>query len=393
MTEMHESPRTGAMGQGIGLSVSGLCKTYTAGPLAASDVGFSLEPGHLFTLLGPSGSGKTTTLRSVAGLETPDAGEISCGDQVVFSSSKRVDVPANRRGFGMVFQSYAIWPHMTVFDNVAYPLTVKRRKERPTKPDIRRRVRDALASVQLENVEQRRATKLSGGQQQRLALARALVMQPPLLLLDEPLSNLDAKLRDDMRLELKNLQRNIGVTTLYVTHDQTEALALSNTIGVMNKGCLEQVGTPSDIYLKPATRFVAEFIGSTNVVDGTVLKAIGSSCDIETKAGVVTAETLDQVDAGAPVVVSIRPELVTMTERAAGTAPRTGAWDGVVQTRAYLGEAADHLVMVNGGAVELRIRTSPGASLHPGAVVDVNLEGVMPRAFAVASTGEQPADD
>jgi iron(III) transport system ATP-binding protein len=383
MTDLRVNAPVTTSRRRVGLSVSGLSKAYTPGVLAADDVSFALEPGKLFTLLGPSGSGKTTTLRSVAGLENPDQGEISCGDRRVFSSSDKIDTPANRRGFGMVFQSYAIWPHMTVFDNVAYPLTVRRRRDRPSKPEIRKSVRAALARVQLDNLESRRATKLSGGQQQRLALARALVMEPPLLLLDEPLSNLDAKLREDMRLELQSLQRDLGVTTLYVTHDQTEALALSDQIGVMNKGRLVQVGSPSEIYLEPASRFVAEFIGSTNLVNGEVVDATGKDCVVQTTAGRVYAQTPDQVSVGDPMVVSLRPELVMLSERSADRPPRAGSWEGVVRTRAYLGEAADHLVVLNDGAFELRVRTAPGASVPPSTAVDVSLDGAMARAFAV----------
>jgi iron(III) transport system ATP-binding protein len=382
MTDLCVNPQASTTGRRVGLSVAGLSKAYTPGVMVARDVCFELDPGALFTLLGPSGSGKTTTLRSVAGLETPDEGEIGCGSRLVFSSRDKIDVPVNRRGFGMVFQSYAIWPHMTVFDNVAYPLAVRKRKERPAKAEIRTRVRTALAQVQLDDMEERRATKLSGGQQQRLALARALVMQPPLLLLDEPLSNLDAKLREDMRVELKSLQLDLGVTTLYVTHDQTEALALSDQIGVMNNGRLEQVGTPSEIYLEPATRFVAEFIGSTNLIHGEIVGFNGDECIVDTKAGRVDAQTPDAVSVGDSVVVSLRPELVVLHERPAAGLSRDAAWEGVVRSRAYLGEAADHVVVVN-DSVELRVRTAPGSSLSPSTTVEVNLEGAMARAFAV----------
>jgi iron(III) transport system ATP-binding protein len=383
------SPILSETGPSVGLTIEGLSKTYPAGPLAADNVGLELEPGQLFTLLGPSGSGKTTTLRSVAGLETPDRGRISVGDRVVFCSDAKVDVPANKRGFGMVFQSYAIWPHMTVFENAAFPLTASPRRRRLSRPVLRERVMNALTGVQLEGLADRRATKLSGGQQQRLALARALVMRPPLLLLDEPLSNLDAKLRDDMRLELKSLQQNLGVTTLYVTHDQTEALALSNRIGVMRAGRLEQVGTPKEIYLEPATRFVAEFIGSTNLVPGRVVGASGTSCEIETEGGRLVAETFDRVQTGSRVIVSLRPELVTMTNAEAAEPCDERAWQGVVTTRAYLGEAADHLVRIN-DRLELRVRCGPGAALGPGTSVRVHLGGARPRAFL--SEAEHPSE-
>src|SRR5437867_1917113 len=233
---------------------------------AAQDVSFEVPRGKLFTLLGPSGCGKTTTLRSIAGLEKPISGEIAIDGRVVYSSSKGIFVAPNKRNFGMVFQSYAIWPHMNVFQNVAFPLEVRRLSRK----EIRERVERVLTAVQLDHLVNREATKLSGGQQQRLALARALVMEPQLLLLDEPLSNLDAKLRDAMRTELKRLQRELSLTTVYVTHDQSEALALSHEIAVMNEGRIIQVGTPRQIYEQPHDKFVADFVGTTNFIGGTV---------------------------------------------------------------------------------------------------------------------------
>ena len=233
---------------------------------AAQDVSFEVPEGKLFTLLGPSGCGKTTTLRSIAGLERPTSGEIEVAGRVVYSSGRGVFVAPNKRNFGMVFQSYAIWPHMNVFQNVAFPLEVRKLKRR----DIRDKVMRVLGAVQLDHLVDRDATKLSGGQQQRLALARALVMEPQLLLLDEPLSNLDAKLRGQMRTELKRLQRELSLTTVYVTHDQSEALALSHEIAVMNEGRVVQVGTPRQIYEQPKNQFVADFVGTTNFIGGTV---------------------------------------------------------------------------------------------------------------------------
>src|SRR4249919_1915512 len=254
------------------LTVAGLCTDYVSdrGQVirAAQDVSFEVPAGKLFTLLGPSGCGKTTTLRSIAGLERPRSGEISVGGRLIYSSRSNVFIPPNRRGLGMVFQSYAIWPHMTVFENTAFPLQVA--KQRPSKKQIQDRVARVLKVVALEEMAEREATKLSGGQQQRLALARALVMEPPLLLLDEPLSNLDAKLREQMRFELKRLQRDLNITAVYVTHDQVEALTMSSRIAVMNNGRVEQLGRPRDIYNSPASRFVADFIGTSNFIDATV---------------------------------------------------------------------------------------------------------------------------
>ena len=255
------------------LEVVGLNTEYKTpkGPpvKAAQDVSFEVPQGKLFTLLGPSGCGKTTTLRSIAGLERPVSGEIEVDGAPVYSSTRHVLVPPNRRNFGMVFQSYAIWPHMNVLENAAFPLRVGR--ARLSRKEIQDKVMRVLAAVGLDHLAAREATRLSGGQQQRLALARALVMEPRLLLLDEPLSNLDAKLRERMRFELKRIQRELGLTTVYVTHDQSEALALSHEIAVMNEGRIVQIGSPRDIYERPASKFVADFIGSTNFLDARIL--------------------------------------------------------------------------------------------------------------------------
>src|SRR5438067_52242 len=235
---------------------------------AVQNVSFEVPEGKLFTLLGPSGCGKTTTLRSIAGLERPIAGEIESSGRVTFSSRRNICVAVNMRNFGMVFQSYAIWPHMTVLQNAAFPLEVRGGL---TRHAIRDRAMQVLEAVALTEFAERDATQLSGGQQQRLALARALVMQPDLLLLDEPLSNLDARLRERMRLELKRIQRELSITTVYVTHDQAEALALSHEIAVMKEGRIVQIGSPRSIYERPQDRFVAEFIGNSNFIEAEVV--------------------------------------------------------------------------------------------------------------------------
>src|SRR5258705_2798066 len=274
---------------------------------AAQDVSFTVEEGRLFTLLGPSGCGKTTTLRSIAGLERPRAGEISVKGRVVYSSSRRVFVAPNRRGFGMVFQSYAIWPHMNVFENTAFPLEVGDR--RFSRQEIRDKVLRVLRAVQLDELADREATKLSGGQQQRLALARALVMEPQLLLLDEPLSNLDAKLRERMRFELKRLQRELRITTVYVTHDQSEALALSHEIAVMNLGRIQQIGRPRDIYENPSNQFVADFVGNTNFLDGTVVRQDAlDHAVVRTDIGEISVKASRPLRPDERVAISIRPE-------------------------------------------------------------------------------------
>ena len=232
--------------------------------LAVKGVSFRVQAGEQLTLLGPSGCGKTTTLRAIAGLERPSAGAIRIAGQAVYSGREGINVPAEKRGLSMVFQSYAIWPHMTVFENVAYGLRVRRKGAQ----EIRTRVREALDLVQMGAFESRPASQLSGGQQQRVALARACVFQPSVLLFDEPLSNLDAKLRGDMRIELRQLQHRLGITSVYVTHDLEEALAMSDRIVVMRDGLIEQIGSPAEIYGTPRTAFVADFVGSSNLIGG-----------------------------------------------------------------------------------------------------------------------------
>ena len=333
------------------LNVQGLCTEYPneRGQVvkAAQDVTFTVDEGRLFTLLGPSGCGKTTTLRSIAGLEHPRAGEISVNDRLVYSASKGIFVAPNRRGFGMVFQSYAIWPHMNVFENAAFPLRVGAR--RYSRAEIRDKVMRVLTAVQLDHLADREATRLSGGQQQRLALARALVMEPALLLLDEPLSNLDAKLRESMRFELKRLQRELKITTVYVTHDQSEALALSHRIAVMHDGRIVQVGSPRDVYERPDNQFVADFVGSTNFVEGTVLRRSpmpGGDCDVvRTEIGEVAVRALQALRPDERVTLSVRPEDVELSE----TRP-TGdnVWEGQVVQKVFLGEAVDFQVSVGG---------------------------------------------
>jgi iron(III) transport system ATP-binding protein len=270
----------------------------------------------------------------------------------------------------MVFQSYAIWPHMTVFDNVAFPLQVRKRSERPSKKEIEERVTRVLETMELSQQIGRQATKLSGGQQQRLALARALVIQPPLLLLDEPLSNLDAKLRESLRYELKRLQRELGITSIYVTHDQVEALALSTNIAVMQAGKVVQLGKPREVYESPANKFVAEFIGTSNFIPGTVGSRQGAQHVVETTNGTLYLDSVAKLGAGDEVVVSIRPEAVNVSrESRAGVA---NEWHGTVVTRAFLGDAVDHVVAV--GKHEIRARTNPEVSIEPGTQVYLQLD-------------------
>jgi iron(III) transport system ATP-binding protein len=344
---------------------------------AVNDVSFEVQEGELFTLLGPSGCGKTTTLRSIAGLERPDSGTIAVGDKVMFSAGpngsgrKVVNLPANQRGLGMVFQSYAIWPHMTVFDNVAFPLQVRKRAERPGKAEIQERVSRVLETMELSEQAGRQATKLSGGQQQRLALARALVIQPPLLLLDEPLSNLDAKLRESLRYELKRLQREMGITSVYVTHDQVEALALSSHIAVMERGSVVQLGKPREVYETPANKFVAEFIGTSNFIPGTVRAREGAHASVETVNGALYLDSAIDLAVGSEAVVSIRPEAVELTRESRAGSVRN-EWHGTVVARAFLGDAVDHVIAV--GKYELRARVNPSVSIEPGTEVYLQLD-------------------
>ncbi|MEW6453361.1 MAG: ABC transporter ATP-binding protein [Pseudomonadota bacterium] len=324
---------------------------------AAQDVTFSVPEGKLFTLLGPSGCGKTTTLRSIAGLERPTSGAIAVGGRVVFSSSRNIFVPPNQRNFGMVFQSYAIWPHMTVFQNVAFPLEV--RKNGPDRKTIQDKVMRVLAAVQLDKFADRDATKLSGGQQQRLALARALVMEPQLLLLDEPLSNLDAKLREAMRFELLRLQRELNLTTIYVTHDQAEALALSHQIAVMNEGRIVQIGSPRDIYERPKNRFVADFVGTTNFLDGTVLSANGNGlCQVSTRFGAIDVQCGESLPNNAPVTISVRPEDIELSEHPPARTDGFNVLSGTVAAKAFQGEFQDFQVKVGNDVLLARAHPS-----------------------------------
>jgi iron(III) transport system ATP-binding protein len=340
---------------------------------AVNEVSFTVEDGQFYTLLGPSGCGKTTTLRCIAGLEKPDAGDIEVGGVVVCSTANRTYVPAHKRDIGMVFQSYAIWPHMTVFENAAFPLRVGSRKY--SGDEVKRKVMDALRIVELDGLEGRMATQLSGGQQQRLALARALVREPRVLLLDEPLSNLDAKLREQMRVELRELQRRVNITTLYVTHDQVEALTMSNVIAVMSQGKIVQEGPPRQIYSDPKTRFVADFIGSTNFIRGT-WAGDGTEGRVETPVGALLAQPGPGIGRGDAVVVSVRPEDVHLYKQA--PTQRPNLLEGTVESVMFVGEFLD--CRLNVGGQEMRTRQHPNLQLRRGDKVLIELP---PEACAV----------
>ena len=329
------------------IEVKALVKIFAdgknAGVKAVNEISFSVEEGRFYTLLGPSGCGKTTTLRCIAGLEKADGGEIVVSGKKVYSASDGTFLPAYRRPIGMVFQSYAIWPHLTVFENVAFPLRVG--KQRFSSAEVRKKVTSALEQVELANLEGRMATQLSGGQQQRLALARALVREPQVLLLDEPLSNLDAKLRERMRVELRELQRRLRITTLYVTHDQIEALSMSNVIAVMSAGVIVQEGVPRDIYLQPKSKFVANFIGSTNQLTGEVLRAQGDGTGVVgTDEGEISCEVPNHLGAGAKVVVVVRPESVILHVRK--PAQSMNLIEGKIGAAMFLGEFVECTVEI-----------------------------------------------
>ena len=311
---------------------------------AAQNITFEVPKGKLFTLLGPSGCGKTTILRSIAGLEKPDSGEITIENHIVYSSEKNISVPPNLRHFGMVFQSYAIWPHMNVFENTAFPLQVSSVKF--SKIQIKNKVKAALQAVDLSELETREATKLSGGQQQRLALARALITEPRLLLLDEPLSNLDAQLRERMQVELKRLQQQLDITTVYVTHDQNEALALSHQIGIINEGRIVQIGSPRDIYEHPSNRFVADFVGETNLIEGTIKSRCKQEISpdkkycyqVQTAFGSIMALTTNSCQIGKQVLISIRPQDIYLSiQKPDGE----NSWKATVENILFLGEHLD----------------------------------------------------
>jgi iron(III) transport system ATP-binding protein len=358
------------------IRITGLRKTYPGSRAPAVDgVSFMAGEGDFYTLLGPSGCGKTTTLRCTAGLERPDGGTIELGDSVVLSD--RVFMPVHRRDIGMVFQSYAVWPHMTVFENVAFPLRVAR--DRVPRAAIRERVHDVLALVGLGGLDDRMATQLSGGQQQRLSLARAVVREPRVLLLDEPLSNLDAKLRERMRSELTLLQRRLKITTLYVTHDQIEALSMSDRVAVMREGRIVQEGSPREIYHHPADEFVASFIGSTNLLGGTVehVDQAVEAVRVRMGFGALDCPSGPACGPGAAVVVAVRPEDVVIHREQGrrGVTPGGNRYPAVVRIGLFTGSAVDYQLEVGDQLVQAhvssRIRLERGdrvqVELPPGA--------------------------
>ncbi len=325
---------------------------------AVDGVSLTIERGQLVTLLGPSGCGKTTTLRLIAGFEFPTAG------QILLDGREINELPPHRRDMSMVFQSYAIFPHLNVFENIAYGLNVQHK----SRQEISRRVGRVMELVELTGYENRQPNQLSGGQQQRVALARALVMEPKVLLMDEPLSNLDAKLREQMRTEIRRIQQRLGITSVYVTHDQVEAMTLSDLVVVMNQGRIEQAGPPAEVYRKPRTRFVADFIGRANFVPATVRDRRNGSVTVDALGAAITVPAPDAaVTAGSPVTLVVRPEMVTVD------APQPHA-RGTVRRSAFLGNSVEYDLEIGGQLLTVADHDPAHGHVHPeGTEVAVRL--------------------
>jgi iron(III) transport system ATP-binding protein len=345
------------------VSIRGLAKRY--GHVAAvRGLDLHVSAGELVALLGPSGCGKTTTLRLVAGFLRPEAGEIWVGDRCL--SSPAAVIPPERRRMAMIFQSYALWPHLTVARNIAYGL----RFHGVPRGDRERRVKEMLRVVQLEGYGSRYPGELSGGQQQRVAVARALVVEPEILLLDEPLSNLDANLREEMRFEIRRLHDTFGITTLYVTHDQAEAMVISDRVAVLEAGRIAQIGTGEELFERPLTRFVAEFIGKTNVIDG-----VAEGPDRVARGRLRLRVAATDLQPGAPVAISIRPHLIEIVTAGPAPVPSPDAsvLTGTVRRASYLGDAVDYQVALDEGGIVLRVAGPPPARVPVGAPVRLRI--------------------
>ena len=371
MTVTAAMTQSGTTGDSPAVEIAGLHKRF-GDQTALHSLDLTVEAGEFLVLLGPSGCGNTTTMRSIAGLEQPTGGTIKVGGQAVYDSSKRINVaPANRR-IGMVFQSYAIWPHRTVAENIGFSL----RMQKVPRGDAKKRVDEALELVGLEGLGKRSASMLSGGQMQRVALARSIVMRPQVLLLDEPLSNLDAKLRERLRLELKETQQRLGTTSMYVTHDQAEALALADRIVLMRQGVIEQVSTPLELYQNPASRFAAEFMGTNNLFEGTAAPGPGASrVEVNGLAGELVST---YSGSPGPVAVSIRAEDVVVNPPA--------SWDGarlrgVVEVVSLLGSQVSYAVRVGDRDI-LVLLPFDGQLWRRGDSLEIGIGAAAVRCFA-----------
>lgn len=325
--------------------------------VAVRDFTVTVQDSEFVTFVGPSGCGKTTSLRLVAGFIEPTRGSVTIGERVVSDPAQRIFVPPEERKVGMVFQSYAVWPHMTVFDNVAYPLKIKK----IPRDELANRVAEALTLVKMPELADRYPHQLSGGQQQRVALARALVMSPEVLLLDEPLSNLDAKLREEMRLELKDLQRATTMTIIFVTHDQLEAMVMSDRVVVMNQGAIQQLGTPSEIYRQPANRFVADFVGVANFIE--VQRQDGGVVPLNAPGTVLPFSPPSDLP-GKQLSLMVRPEEINLD-------PNSGQVAATIDKKMFLGEAIEYIVVFDGQS--LRVKAEPHEDFALGETVYVTL--------------------
>lgn len=348
--------------------------------VAVDNITFEVEPGELFTLLGPSGCGKTTTLRIIAGFEVPEHGHVYFDDEDV------TYLKPYKRNTAMVFQNYALWPHMTVFDNIAYGLRIRRKELGLSEEDIREKVKWALELVRLEGLEYRYPLQLSGGQQQRVALARALVVEPRVLLLDEPLSNLDAKLRIEMREEIKRLQKKLGITTIYVTHDQVEAMSISDRIAVMNRGKLVQYGPPHEVYFKPNSLFVADFLGRSNILYGEVVGRENGYIRVHVPEigidllGIATVEDLSK-----KVAVVIRPEIARVVEDEKQLVKKDNILTGRVEIAMFLGDKIEARLRIGRAGIVIYLPNTVNVS------VDSELKIIVPRdnTIIVPAVGEK----
>lgn len=357
------------------ISLSGVSKTFVgkSGAVdAVAGIDLEVKSGEFLTLLGPSGCGKTTVLRLIAGLERASTGEITIGRTTVTAPSKGIFVAANRRPIGMVFQSYAVWPHMTVLENVCFPLDAIR--PRMARTARRARALAALELVGLADVAERPAPQLSGGQQQRVALARALVREPEVLLLDEPLSNLDAGLRNRVREEIRAIQQRLAITTVFVTHDQDEALAVSDSVVVMNRGSVVEHGIPQEIYAAPRSEFTADFLGIANRLDGRVSRINGESVSLEVSCGVLGGRSSNGLAIGDRVTVFLRPESLRLSR----SRKSETAWRGQVAFSIYRGDSWDYHVDVTGARLRVRMyREKIGLAVGESVYVEADEDSVI----------------
>jgi len=361
------------------LVIDRLVKSYGS-VVAVKGVSFSVGSGEFVSLLGPSGCGKTTTLRCIAGFEHPNGGRILLDGEAVADATTGTFIPPNKRHFGMVFQSYAIWPHMKVSENVAYPLRVA---GRTSSAEIQEKVADKLAVVGLAGYGDRYPPQLSGGQQQRVALARALIMEPRVLLFDEPLSNLDAKLRERMRFELLEIQSRLGIPAVYVTHDQSEAMVMSQKVIVMEGGLIAQSGSPDEIYARPSSRFVADFIGLSNFIEGEITGEAGDGAwRVACEFGDLDCVSDRPMRAGDKATIVIRPEAIRLGQVAAGS---PNSFSAKLRQRYFLGPYNEYFVQLGGS--EMRVQDSRLLALRPGDAVDLHLP---PSACRILGEGPQP---